>query len=94
MSERTWCCVDMRDEVETYLDCDQRAEHRDAFDCDHTLIHRSDTDIYGLIYHGEHVGIRPINFCPFCGAKLLRQPPTEHTIQQSKVSQTGMMPSL
>jgi hypothetical protein len=72
INARTWCCEDLRDACEQYLNCDLKGEKHDAFDCVYTLVHRSNEDIYGLVFHDpDHPGgITPIQFCPFCGRKL------------------------
>lgn len=67
MNKPNQCCCDMmRNQFEHV--CDQ---HSDPYDCPDNLIAYTG-DRYGIIIHDGGQSFIVIQFCPWCGAKLLR----------------------
>ena len=62
------CCKDMSGQVARTC-----GEHPDRSDCPDCLVdYWDDSQVYGLIVHDGGGSMIEINYCPWCGAQLLR----------------------
>jgi hypothetical protein len=61
------CCESM--DYWTNYEC---PEHKDSTDCpDQIILFSTKSDDYGIIVHDGGTSVIEINYCPWCGAKLI-----------------------
>jgi len=67
IDEKAHCCKTMKRAVNHRCDV-----HQDVFECpDNLIYYSSKLNAYGLIIHDGGTSFSKIDFCPWCGAKLL-----------------------
>lgn len=62
------CCLDMERQIDNW-EC---GEHRTVYECPDAIISNLPNSGYGIIIHDGGHSLIHINYCPWCGKKLLK----------------------